>query len=107
MAEFKKKTMEKFRSFRHHPGSFLLWLITMLAAVCTICVLGFLVIYILIKGVPHLTPSLFAWTYDSNNVSMMPTYHQYDLDDRTYTAHCGTAWYFRGGLSGGVCEERQ
>ena len=73
MAEFKKKTMEKFRSFRHHPGSFLLWLITMLAAVCTICVLGFLVIYILIKGVPHLTPSLFAWTYDSNNVSMMPS----------------------------------
>ena len=45
----------------------------MLAAVCTICVLGFLVIYILIKGVPHLTPSLFAWTYDSNNVSMMPS----------------------------------
>ena len=38
-----------------------------------ICVLGFLVIYILIKGVPHLTPSLFAWTYDSNNVSMMPS----------------------------------
>ena len=73
MAEFKKKTMEKLRSFRHHPGSFLLWLITMLAAVCTICVLGFLVIYILIKGVPHLTPSLFAWTYDSNNVSMMPS----------------------------------
>ena len=50
MAEFKKKTMEKLRSFRHHPGSFLLWLITMLAAVCTICVLGFLVIYILIEG---------------------------------------------------------
>ncbi len=73
MEKIKKKTMEKLRSFRYHPGSFVLWLITVLAAVCTICVLGFLVIYILIKGVPHLTPSLFAWTYDSNNVSMMPS----------------------------------
>ena len=28
--------------------------------------------YILIKGVPHLSPELFAWEYNSTNVSMMP-----------------------------------
>ena len=28
--------------------------------------------YILIKGIPHLTPSLFAWEYNSENVSLMP-----------------------------------
>ena len=28
--------------------------------------------YILVKGIPHLTPELFAWKYTSNNVSMLP-----------------------------------
>ena len=32
-----------------------------------------LVGYILIKGVPNLKPELFAWTYTSDNVSMMPS----------------------------------
>ena len=38
----------------------------------TVAVLLFLVGYILVKGIPHLTPSLFAWEYNSENVSMMP-----------------------------------
>ena len=28
--------------------------------------------YILIKGIPHLSPELFAWEYNSSNVSMTP-----------------------------------
>lgn len=55
-----------------HPGSFILFLITVFAAAATILVLGFLLIYILIKGVPYLKPELFSLTYDSNNVSMLP-----------------------------------
>ena len=35
-------------------------------------VLVLIVGYILIKGVPHLSPELFAWEYNSTNVSMMP-----------------------------------
>lgn len=46
--------------------------ITILAAVLTVLVLGFLIIYILVKGVPHLTPELFSWEYTSENVSMLP-----------------------------------
>ncbi|MDO4483578.1 MAG: phosphate ABC transporter permease PstA [Clostridia bacterium] len=52
------------------------------AAICRICVylgaaftVGVLVLvvgYILIKGIPHLSPELFAWKYNSENVSMMP-----------------------------------
>ncbi len=42
------------------------------AAVLTFAVLLFLIAYILINGVPHLKPSLFEWTYNSDNVSMMP-----------------------------------
>lgn len=42
------------------------------AAALTGSVLVFLVGYILVKGIPHLTPSLFAWTYNSENVSLTP-----------------------------------
>lgn len=34
--------------------------------------LAVIIIYILYKGIPNLTPSLFAWEYNSENVSMMP-----------------------------------
>ena len=35
-------------------------------------VLLLIVGYILIKGIPNLSPELFAWKYNSTNVSMMP-----------------------------------
>ena len=42
------------------------------AAVITFAVLLFLVAYILINGIPNLKLSLFEWTYNSDNVSIMP-----------------------------------
>ncbi len=42
------------------------------AALLTGGVLVFLVGYILIKGIPHLNWDLFAWEYNSTNVSLMP-----------------------------------
>ena len=39
----------------------------------SMAVLVLIVGYILIKGIPHLSPKLFAWEYNSNNVSMMPS----------------------------------
>ena len=42
------------------------------AAALTFAVLLFLIAYILVRGIPHLKPSLFAWEYNSDNVSMMP-----------------------------------
>ena len=43
-----------------------------LGALLTTAVLLFLVGYILVNGVPYLTPSLFEWEYNSTNVSLMP-----------------------------------
>lgn len=43
-----------------------------LGAILTSAVLVFLIGYILAKGIPHITPSLFAWTYTSENVSLTP-----------------------------------
>ena len=42
------------------------------SAAVTMAALLFIMLYILIKGIPHLTPELFAWTYTSDNVSLMP-----------------------------------
>lgn len=36
-------------------------------------ILAFLLIYILVNGVPNLTADLFAWKYTSKNVSMLPS----------------------------------
>lgn len=41
-------------------------------AAFTIIVLASIVGYILFKGIPNLTPQLFAWKYNTENVSLMP-----------------------------------
>ena len=45
---------------------------TWLAAALTTGPLVFIVGFILVKGVPHIKPSLFSLTYNSENVSLMP-----------------------------------
>ena len=42
------------------------------AATITLLSIAFVIIYILLKGVPHLTADLFAWKYNSDNVSLLP-----------------------------------
>lgn len=63
---------DKLKSYRKHPGAFLLFLLVCAAAVITTLTLLFLVGYVLVTGVPNLKLSLFAWKYNSENVSMMP-----------------------------------
>lgn len=68
----KPSLKQKLLAYRHDPKSFLLLLAVVLAAVLTMSAIIFLILYILIKGIPHLTPSLFAWEYTSENVSLLP-----------------------------------
>ena len=63
---------QRLKAYRRSPASLLLFLVVCLAAVITVVALAFVIAYILIKGVPHLTPELFAWTYTSENVSLLP-----------------------------------
>ena len=63
----------QLKSYLRHPGSGILALLTGVAAVLTFAVLLFLVGYILVKGIPYLTPSLFSLEYNSENVSLMPS----------------------------------
>ena len=63
---------QKLKDYLRHPGSFIVFLLIMIASIITVGVMVFLVAYILIKGIPNITPELFAWEYTSKNVSMMP-----------------------------------
>ena len=63
---------QKLKSYTRTPGSMVVMLLVMLAAVITFAVLIFLIAYILVNGVPYLQPSLFSLEYSSENASLMP-----------------------------------
>lgn len=71
-----KKNPNRIKAYlnlwKHHPGSAFIASLVWLAALITMGVLLFLVSFIVIKGVRHLTPELFALTYNTDNVSLVP-----------------------------------
>lgn len=68
----KQNWKQRMASYKRTPLSLVLRLLVTVSSLITVCTLAFLLIYILVKGVPYLTPSLFAWEYNSENVSLMP-----------------------------------
>ncbi len=50
----------------------MLYLLVYGAALITFVGIAFTVGYIVVKGLPNLNMSLFAWTYNSENVSLLP-----------------------------------
>lgn len=66
------KMKDKLRAYLRRPGSFIMMLLVMLAALITFAVLLFLIAYILIKGIPYIKPELFAFKYTTDNASLMP-----------------------------------
>ena len=63
---------QKMHSCLRHPASLIMMILVKLAALITFTVLIFLIIYILVHGVPYLKPSLFSLHYNSENASLMP-----------------------------------
>ncbi|MBE6906200.1 phosphate ABC transporter permease PstA [Marasmitruncus massiliensis] len=68
----KTSTLQKAKNYLRQPLSLSLFLLVSLAALLTVAVLFFIIVYILIKGVPYLTPSLFELAYTTENVSLFP-----------------------------------
>lgn len=64
---------ERRLSDRRDPTSLVLRGLVWLAAGLTALVLLALIVYIMVKGVPNLKPSLFELHYNSDNVSMFPS----------------------------------
>lgn len=68
----KQTLRQKIKSYKKSPLSFMLLIFVLLAVTITVLILGMLIAYILIQGVPHLSLKLFEWEFTSENVSMMP-----------------------------------
>lgn len=62
----------KLKSYKKHPFSFFMFLVSFLAAFATLAMVLFIIGYVLVKGIPHLQPSLFEREYNSTNVSLFP-----------------------------------
>ena len=74
---------QKMKNYLNHPGSLIMMLLVMFGAILTFLVLIFLIVYILVHGVPYLKPSLFSLHYTSENASLMPAPVSYThLDDQ-------------------------
>lgn len=63
---------QRLKGYKRSKLSFVLAALVLLSAIFTVGVLGYLIFYILIKGIPNLSPELFSLTYTSENVSMVP-----------------------------------
>lgn len=68
------KTSIKFamQAYKKSPLSLLLRILVIAAAAITAFILGAIIVYILVKGIPNIRPELFAWEYTTENVSMTP-----------------------------------
>ncbi len=62
----------RLKQYTRSPLSLILMILVMLAALFSVGMLIFIIGYILINGVPHLTAEQFDWNYTTENVSMMP-----------------------------------
>ena len=63
---------DRLKSYKRTPGSLLVMLLVVLSAVATIAALVFLILYILVNGIPYINADLFSWTYTSENCSVVP-----------------------------------
>lgn len=62
----------RLKQYARSPLSLILMILVILSALFAVGMLIFIIAYILINGVPHLTAEQFSWEYTTENVSMMP-----------------------------------
>ena len=60
------------KKWNGHPFSALTELLVWLSGIAMMLIMLFLVGFILVRGIGHLSPELFSFTYNSENASLMP-----------------------------------
>lgn len=64
--------MKLLKTYKGKPFSLAILMLTVLSAALSVAAMLFVVIYILYRGIPHISPSLFFPRYNSENLSMLP-----------------------------------
>ncbi len=73
MEAINKTTLkQRLKNYKKHPGSLIILIFVIISAVITAGILLSIVAHILIKGIPNLRLDMFAWEYNTENLSMMP-----------------------------------
>lgn len=73
MDQMNKQTFRnQLKAYKKSPLSLILFLMVIISTTLTFAILLFLIGYMLIKGVPHISLNLFSWEYNTENVSLMP-----------------------------------
>ena len=67
----KTSWIQRMKSYKRTPLSFVLWLLVNVAMIATVAVLAYLIVYILVNGVPYLNSQLFELKYTSENASVL------------------------------------
>lgn len=62
----------RIREFKKRPGSFIMFILVLIATILTLCSFLFLVGYLLYKGIPNISWDLFSLKYTTENVSLLP-----------------------------------
>ena len=68
----KTSWIQRMKSYKRTPLAFVLWLLVNVAMIATVAVLAYLIVYILVNGVPYLNSQLFELKYTSENASVFP-----------------------------------
>lgn len=64
---------QRLSMYKKHKLALIVKLLVMLAALFTFAILIYLILHIMINGIPHLSLKFFSFNYTSENVSVMPS----------------------------------
>lgn len=64
---------DKLRAYLKKPFSFVALILILLASLATAAVVVWILVYVLMQGIPYLKPSMFEWRWSFSNMSMLPS----------------------------------
>ena len=64
---------DKFRAYCKKPGSFTVFLLTILATLIAAAMVIWILVYVFIQGIPNLNAGLFSWRWTTENMSLLPS----------------------------------
>ena len=64
---------DKLRAYLKKPFSFAALLLILLASLATAAIVVWILVYVLMQGIPYLKPSMFEWRWSFSNMSMLPS----------------------------------
>ena len=64
---------DKLRAYLKKPFSFVALILILLESLATAAIVVWILVYVLMQGVPYLKPSMFEWRWSLSNMSLMPS----------------------------------